>query len=53
MDKITLSTNLVNAVLSYLASRPYSDVSQLISAIQKEAQDSAPKPATLTPQEPE
>ena len=53
MDKIILSTNLANAILSYLASRPYNEVAQLISAIQKEAQDSAPKPATLTPQEPE
>ena len=37
MEKITLSTNLVNAILQYLGSRPYADVFQLVEAIQKEA----------------
>lgn len=37
MEKITLSTNLVNAVLQYLGTRPYADVFQLVEAIQKEA----------------
>jgi len=38
MDKLTLSTQLVNAVLGYLGSRPYQEVFQLIDALQKEAQ---------------
>ena len=37
MEKITLSTNLINAILQYLGTRPYADVFQLVEAIQKEA----------------
>lgn len=36
MDKITLTTNLVNAILAYLGKRPYEESYQLIDAIQKE-----------------
>ena len=39
MEKITLSTNLVNAILQYLGSRPYADVFQLVEAIQKEGKE--------------
>jgi hypothetical protein len=39
MEKITLSTQLVNAVMQYLGSRPYADVFQLVEAIQKEAKE--------------
>jgi len=41
MNEIKLSTNLVNAVLQYLGSRPYAEVFQLVVAIQKEAKDQA------------
>jgi len=37
MNEIKLSTNLVNAILQYLGTRPYADVFQLVEAIQKEA----------------
>ena len=37
MENITLSTNLVNAVLQYLNNQPYGAVAQLIAAIQQEA----------------
>jgi hypothetical protein len=37
-EKITLSTQLVNAVLAYLGSQPYQNVAQLIQGIQSEAQ---------------
>jgi len=37
MEKITLSTQLVNAVMGYLGTRPYQEVFQLIEAIQNEA----------------
>ena len=37
MEKITLSVNLVNAVLQYLGTQPYQNVYQLIEALQKEA----------------
>jgi len=39
MSEIKLSTNLVNAILQYLGSRPYADVFQLVEAIQKEAKE--------------
>jgi hypothetical protein len=39
MDKLTLSTQLVNALLGYLGARPYQEVFQLIEALQKEAKN--------------
>jgi hypothetical protein len=47
MEKITLSTNLVNGILQYLGNQPYAAVAQLIAGIQQEAQAQAPveKPA--------
>jgi hypothetical protein len=38
MENISLSINLVNAMLAYLGKQPYQEVFQLIEAIQKEAQ---------------
>jgi hypothetical protein len=48
MNEITLSTQLVNAILQYLGTRPYADVFQLVEAIQKEAktQQSVDNPPT-------
>ena len=37
MENITLSTQLVNAVMGYLGTRPYQEVFQLIDGLQKEA----------------
>jgi hypothetical protein len=48
MDKLTLSTNLVNAILQYLGTRPYADVFQLVEAIQKEAKEQQPPAPTET-----
>jgi len=45
MEKITLSTNLVNAILQYLGTRPYTEVFQIIEAIQKEAKAASEPPA--------
>lgn len=45
MDKLTFSTNLVNAILQYLGSRPYTEVFPLIEAIQKEAKAASEPPA--------
>jgi len=42
MDKLTLSTQLVNALLGYLGARPYQEVFQLIEALQKEANNQVP-----------
>jgi len=44
MEKLTLSTQLVNAVLQYLGTRPYTEVAQLIAGIQQEAQAQASQP---------
>ncbi|CAB4133027.1 hypothetical protein UFOVP251_57 [uncultured Caudovirales phage] len=38
MDKVTLSAQLFNAVTSYLATKPFQEVVQLIGAIEKEVQ---------------
>jgi hypothetical protein len=38
MEKINLSTNLVNAILQYLGTQPYLQVANIISNIQQEAQ---------------
>jgi len=50
MNEITLSTNLVNAILQYLGTKPYAEVFQLVEAIQKEAKtqqtvDNPPSPS--------
>jgi hypothetical protein len=39
MNEIKLSTNLVNAILQYLGTKPYAEVFQLVEAIQKEAKN--------------
>jgi hypothetical protein len=41
MEKIILSTQLVNAILQYLGTKPYTEVAQLIAGIQQEAQAQA------------
>ena len=42
MDKVTLSTTLVNNIMAYLGTRPFQEVFQLIDAVQKEAQAQTP-----------
>jgi len=39
MDKLQLSTQLLNSIMGYLGTRPYQEVFQLIEAIQKEAKE--------------
>jgi hypothetical protein len=38
MEKIALSTELVNAILQYLGNQPFVHVAQLINGIQQQAQ---------------
>jgi hypothetical protein len=38
MENLNLPIQVVNAILQYLGSRPYVEVSALITAIQKEAE---------------
>lgn len=47
MEKITLSTQLVNAILQYLGKQPYTDVANLIQGIQQEAQASVAAQASI------
>jgi hypothetical protein len=52
METVTLSTKLVNQVLSYLATKPFQEVAPLIEAIQAEAtqkQDIAPDQHVVIP----
>ena len=44
MNEIKLSTNLVNAILQYLGTRPYTEVFQVIEAIQTEAKAASEQP---------
>ena len=45
MDKIILSTELVNAILQYLGNQPFVQVAPLINGIQTEAKGQIPDPA--------
>ena len=47
MENITLPTDLVNAILQYMASRPYGEVFQLVGAIQAEAVKQTPPPEVV------
>ena len=44
MDKIQISTALLNQIMGYLGTRPYQEVFQLIDALQKEAAAQPPQP---------
>ena len=48
MEKITLSTTLINNIMAYLGTKPFQEVFQLIDAVQKEAQ--ALQPTDQPPQ---
>ena len=37
MDKLIISTSVLNQILGYLGTRPYQEVFQLIDALQKQA----------------
>jgi hypothetical protein len=50
MNEIKLSSNLVNALLQYLGTRPYTEVFQVIEAIQKEAKQQAEPKIESTPE---
>lgn len=53
MDEIKLSTNLINAILQYLGTKPFVEVAGLITEIQKEAtaQGAQPVAPDKSPQE--
>jgi len=39
MEKLQISTQLLNQIMGYLGTRPYQEVFQLIEAIQSEAKN--------------
>jgi hypothetical protein len=41
-ESVTLSTQLVNAIFSYLTTRPYAEVYQMVAELQKQATQTAP-----------
>jgi hypothetical protein len=45
MDEIKLKTDLVNAILQYLGSKPYIETVGLIQGIQQQAQAQGAQPA--------
>ena len=49
MEKLTLSTQLVNQILGYLATRPYQESASLIQAIQEQAIPQMPMPEAAQP----
>ena len=47
MEKIVLSTDLVNAVLQYLGNQPFLQVAGLIQEIQKQAAAQGAEPVAI------
>jgi len=45
MNGITLSTDLLNAIMQYLGTRPYVEIAGLINEVQKQAQAQVAQPA--------
>ena len=44
MEKIALTTDLINGILQYLGSRPFVEVAGLINEIQKQASEQGAMP---------
>lgn len=44
MDEIKLKTDLVNAILNYLGSRPFVEVAGLIQGVQQQAAEQGAQP---------
>lgn len=51
MEKLVISTNLVNGILQYLSTRPYLEVANLIGAITKEVESQVATQAPEAPKE--
>jgi hypothetical protein len=47
MDKITLTTELINAIMQYLGSKPYAEVAGLIAEVQKQASEQGAEPTEI------
>lgn len=49
-QKVELTLNLVNGILSYLGTRPYQESFQLIQALQEQVIPQLPMPAAAQPE---
>jgi len=47
MDKITLTTELLNAIMQYLGSKPFAEVAGLIAEVQKQSSEQGAVPTEL------
>ena len=47
MEKIALTTELINAIMQYLGSRPFVEVAGLIAEVQKQASEQGAEPTEL------
>jgi hypothetical protein len=52
MDEIKLSTQLVNAILQYLGSKPFAEVAGLIQGVQQEAAKQGAQPVAAPEDKP-
>jgi hypothetical protein len=52
MDKLELSTDLVNAIMQYLGKQPFQEVAGIINGIQQQAFAQGAKPAEQAPAAP-
>ena len=52
MDKITLTTELLNAIMQYLGSKPFAEVAGLIAEVQKQAAEQGAIPTELPKEAP-
>jgi len=51
MDKLTLTTELINAIMQYLGTKPFVEVIGLITEVQKQAADQGAIPTELPKEE--
>ena len=51
MDKMTLTTELINAIMQYLGSKPFAEVAGLIAEVQKQASEQGAIPTELPKEE--
>ena len=52
MDKMTVSTQLLNNIMGYLGTRPYQEVFQLVEALQAEAKAQTQAPVEAPAEQP-
>ena len=52
MEKIALTTELINTIMQYLGSRPFVEVAGLITEVQKQAADQGAIPTELPKEAP-